>query len=114
MKITGTRWAVEESSQAAEGQGGLDQYQVRGWTLWYRHITLAMLTLALLATIAAAQPFSSANDRIPPALPEIRRLLAAIVLTRHHSITGILRWSDWRRHHQATARHYRYQRRSQP
>src|SRR5919197_5882106 len=48
------RWAVEEGFQAAKGQVGLDHYQVRGWTGWHRHITLAMLALAFLAVCAAA------------------------------------------------------------
>ncbi|WP_436975839.1 IS701 family transposase [Nonomuraea angiospora] len=113
VKIAGIRWAVEESFQAAKGQVGLDHYQVRGWTPWHRHITLAMLALALLAAIAAAQP-STTDDRIPLTLPEIRRLLAALVLTRHPSTVHVLRWSDWRRRHQATARHCHYQRRSEP
>lgn len=113
VKIAGSRWAVEESFQAAKGQIGLDHYQVRGWTAWHRHITLAMLALALLVAVAAAQPPSD-QDRIPLTLPEIRRLLAVLVLTWHRSITHVLRWSDWRRRHQATARRCHYQRRSEP
>jgi SRSO17 transposase len=113
VKIAGIRWAVEESFQAAKGQAGLDHYQVRGWTAWHRHITLAMLALALLAAIAAAQPPTD-PDRIPLTLPEIRRLLAALMLTQHRSITDVLRWSHWRRRHQAMARHCHYQRRSEP
>ncbi|MEU4226015.1 hypothetical protein AB0F17_17100 [Nonomuraea sp. NPDC026600] len=80
---------------------------MRGWTAWHRHITLAMLALALLAAIAAAQP-PSTDDRIPLTLPEVRRLLAALVLTTTHTITNILRWPDWRRRHQATARRSHY------
>jgi len=113
IKITGIRWAVEESFQAAKGQVGLDHYQVRGWTAWHRHITLAMLALALLAAIAATQPPSDQGS-IPLTLPEIRRLLAALTLTQHRSITDVLRWSRWRRRHQATARHCHYQRRPEP
>ncbi|MEV5706542.1 IS701 family transposase [Actinoallomurus sp. NPDC052274] len=113
VKIAGIRWAVEESFQAAKGQVGLDHYQVRGWTAWHRHITLAMLALALLAAIAAAQPPSD-QDHIPLTPPEIRRLLAALTLTRHRSITDVLRWSHWRRRHQAMARHCHYKRRSEP
>ena len=30
---------------------GLDEYQVRLWVGWYRHITLAMLAHAFLAVI---------------------------------------------------------------
>ncbi|SDL37267.1 hypothetical protein SAMN05421869_12549 [Nonomuraea jiangxiensis] len=103
VKIAGIRWAVEKSFQAAKGQAGSDHYQVRGWTAWHRHVTLAMLALALLTAVAAAQPPNTDNDRIPLALPEIRRLLAALVLTTAHTVTAIMRWSDWRGRHQATA-----------
>ncbi|MFI6393778.1 hypothetical protein [Nonomuraea sp. NPDC050540] len=74
---------------------------------------MAMLALALLTAIAAAQPPSD-HDHIPLTLPEIRRLPAALVLSRKRSITDVLRWSHWRRRHQATARHSHYQRRSEP
>ncbi|MEW1841214.1 hypothetical protein AB0392_25000 [Nonomuraea angiospora] len=58
----------------------------------------------ILPAIAAAQP-SSNDDRIALTLREARRLVAAIILTTTRTITDILRWSDWRRRHQATARH---------
>ena len=32
---------------------GLDEYEVRSWTGWYRHITLSMWALALLAAVRA-------------------------------------------------------------
>ena len=41
--VAGRRWAIEESFQTAKGEVGLDQYQVRRYDAWYRHITLAML-----------------------------------------------------------------------
>ena len=43
MRIAGARWAIEESFEEAKGQVGLDQYEVRRWDGWRRHITLAML-----------------------------------------------------------------------
>ena len=52
-RITGTRWAIEETFQSAKGQTGLDQYQVRQYTGWYRHITLAMLAHAFLTVTRA-------------------------------------------------------------
>jgi SRSO17 transposase len=42
VRVAGTRWTVEESIQTAKGEVGLDHYEVRSWTGWYRHITLAM------------------------------------------------------------------------
>ncbi|MFB9629995.1 IS701 family transposase [Nonomuraea helvata] len=113
VKIAGMRWAVEESFQAAKGQVGLDHYQVRTWKAWHRHITLAMLALAFLATLAAHQRPCD-EEHIALTMPEIRRLLAMLILTRYHTTQHVLHWSHWRRHHQATARRCHYQRRSQP
>jgi SRSO17 transposase len=53
VHIAGTRWAIESSFEAAKGEVGLDQYEVRSWTGWYRHITLAMWAYALLAVVRA-------------------------------------------------------------
>ncbi|MFI6673114.1 IS701 family transposase, partial [Streptomyces sp. NPDC050481] len=53
VRVAGTRWCVEECFQAAKGQVGLDHYQVRHWTAWHRHITLAMLALAFLTALVA-------------------------------------------------------------
>nr|WP_256363267.1 IS701 family transposase [Streptomyces sp. TRM70350] len=54
VRIAGARWAVEEAFQAAKNECGLDQYEVRRYPGWYRHITLAMLAHAFLAAMAAA------------------------------------------------------------
>lgn len=53
-RIAGTRWAIEECFQAAKNECGLDQYEVRRYPGWYRHIRLAMLARAFLAAIASA------------------------------------------------------------
>lgn len=44
---------VEECFQTAKNETGLDQYQVRDYTAWYRHITLSMAPLAFLAILRA-------------------------------------------------------------
>jgi len=51
VRVAGMRWTVEESIQTAKGEVGLDQYEVRSWTGWYRHITLAMWAQAFLAVV---------------------------------------------------------------
>lgn len=38
----GWRWTVEECFETAKGEGGLDQYEVRRWHVWWWHIILAM------------------------------------------------------------------------
>ena len=54
VPVAGTRWTIESSFEAAKGEVGLDQYEVRSWTGWYRHITLAMWAFALLTVLRAA------------------------------------------------------------
>src|SRR3954447_15068561 len=56
VAVAGGRWRIEECFQAAKNEAGLASYQVRDYTAWYRHITLAMLAHAYLsATRAAAE-----------------------------------------------------------
>ena len=51
VRVAGTRWAIEECFEEAKGEVGLDQYEVRRWDGWHRHITLAMLAHAYLTVI---------------------------------------------------------------
>ena len=51
VQVAGTRWAIEACFEAAKGEVGLDQYEVRSWAGWHRHVTLAMLAHAYLATL---------------------------------------------------------------
>ena len=85
VRVAGARWAIEETFQTAKGQVGLDQYQVRRYDCWYRHITLAMLAHAFLTVTTPRLPAAkggrpaAVEDLIPLTLPEVRRLLAHLI-----------------------------------
>jgi SRSO17 transposase len=51
VRVAGARWTIESCFEAAKGEVGLDEHQVRSWTGWHRHITLAMLAHAYLAVV---------------------------------------------------------------
>lgn len=53
VRVAGQRWRIEQSFALAKGEVGLDQYEVRRWDGWYRHMTLAMFALAYLAVLRA-------------------------------------------------------------
>jgi SRSO17 transposase len=53
VRVAGSRWTVESGFEEAKGEVGLDHYEVRSWTGWYRHITLVMWALALLTVMRA-------------------------------------------------------------
>ncbi|SFU07498.1 SRSO17 transposase [Geodermatophilus amargosae] len=69
IAVAGGRWRIEECFQAAKNEAGLAFYQVRDYTAWYRHITLAMLAHAYLAATRASaekggpQPEPSSSSR---------------------------------------------------
>jgi hypothetical protein len=117
-----------DPTQAAKGQAGLDHYQVRSWTGWHRHFTLAMFALAFLMACAAvaapalpADPWHHARHGGPIALTaaEIRRLFNGLVIhpfqaqvaSPLRAISSIQHWSSWRRLHQGHARRSHYQHR---
>jgi SRSO17 transposase len=112
VRAAGRRWTVEETFQAGKGLTGLDQHQVRRWRSWYRWTTLAMLAHAFLAVAAATE-----RSRHPPpsglialTCNEIQHLFAALVIRPVRDALHRLRWSAWRRRHQARARACHYQR----
>src|SRR5207302_10146817 len=53
VTVADRRWTIEEGLEQAKGEVGLDQYEVRRWDGWYRHITLALLAHAFLAVTRA-------------------------------------------------------------
>ncbi|TDH62165.1 IS701 family transposase [Dankookia rubra] len=63
VRVAGTRWAIEACFEAAKGEVGLDEYEVRSWTGWHRHITLAMLAHAYLAVLRKAALGGSGRAR---------------------------------------------------
>jgi hypothetical protein len=64
---------VERSFEAAQGEVGLDHDEVRSWTGWSRHITLAMWALALLTVLRAGtiavEAFKTSQQPPPEASP---------------------------------------------
>lgn len=94
----GTRWTIGSGFEMAKGEVGLDQYEVRSWTGWHRHITLAMLALAFLtvlrkAAIGGRGPGrsgrrSSAADRSgnPPSPSPAHRPAASRTRRRYHLV----------------------------
>jgi SRSO17 transposase len=52
-RVAGRRWTIEECFEAAKQETGLDDYEIRSWHGWYRHVTLSMLALAFLAALRA-------------------------------------------------------------
>lgn len=48
VQVAGTRWSIETGFKIAKNEVGLDNYEVRTHTGWYRHITMCMIALVYL------------------------------------------------------------------
>ena len=51
------------------------------------------------------------TDLLPPTVPEVRRLLYRLLWAQPPPAAHVLRWSQWRRRHQARAKRCHYRRR---
>jgi len=65
VRVVATRWAIGEGLKRAKGEVGLDQYEVRRWDAWHRHVTLSLLVHAALQVTRARA--ASGGDRRSPA-----------------------------------------------
>jgi SRSO17 transposase len=54
--VAGARWAIEDLFEVAKGDCGLDEYEVRGWTGWHRHVTLSLFARAVVSVIRSRVP----------------------------------------------------------
>jgi SRSO17 transposase len=113
VAVAGTRWRVEESFQSGKELAGLDEHQVRRWRSWHRWTVLAMLAHAFLSVMTATQtasPHDATEELIPFTRNEIRRIFTAATAPAR-TAAHALKWSIWRRRHQARAQasHYRRQ-----
>lgn len=55
VAVAGQRWRIETCFEQAKSECGLDEYECRRWEAWHRHVTLALLALAFLSVVGAAQ-----------------------------------------------------------
>jgi SRSO17 transposase len=63
VRVAGRRWTIEACFEAAKGEVGLDEYEVRSWTGWHRHVTLALLAHAYLGVVRKAAAGGSGRRR---------------------------------------------------
>jgi SRSO17 transposase len=116
VSAIGARWHIEEDLEATKGLG-LDQYEVRSFIGWYRHVTLVLLAYAFLVGIrvhdqshlpanAPPKQAESPQPLLPITTSEVRHLLARLFFPLPSHATLVQAWSSWRRQHQYWASHY--------
>ena len=61
VQVAGARWPIEECFGSSKNETGLDNYQVRTWNAWHRHIAFSMLAHTFLAITAHRARKSGGN-----------------------------------------------------
>jgi len=61
--VATARWTIEQCFREAKGETGLDEYEVRLWHSWHRHITLVMMAHAWLAATRRKVPEKGGTGR---------------------------------------------------
>ena len=113
--VASSRYTVEQCIKEAKGETGLDEYEVRFWHSWHRHITLSMMAHAWLASIHAAEREKKAQlarNSASLTVPEVRRLLEIALPLPKGSADLRLAWSRWRRRKRLWARQSHSRRRA--
>jgi len=118
VQALGARWHIEEDLQVSKALG-LDQYEVRSYVGWYRHITLVLLAYAFLVGLCVQESQHRSPQEEPaacsPLIPlttrEVRHLLARLIWPAPTSAPLLCQWSRWRRTHQYWAGYYHRRRR---
>jgi SRSO17 transposase len=66
IRVCTTRWQIEEGFAQAKGEVGLDQYEVRKWEAWHRHVTLCLLAHAYLVVLRRAARLEERGQKGAP------------------------------------------------
>ncbi len=114
VRVAGSRWKVEDGFAAGKELAALDEHQVRSWTSWHRWTILALLACAFLSVLAIApsRDGHTPDDQLIPLTRHEIRLLFTGLCQQQPAPAMQLRWSRWRRRHQATAQASHYRRRA--
>lgn len=70
VRAAGARWPIEECFETGKGQVGLDNYQVRLYEAWYRHMSLAMLAHTFLTVITRRHHQKKGGPQARPQPPQ--------------------------------------------
>jgi SRSO17 transposase len=67
VEAAGSRWTVETCFKESKSEAGLDQYEVRSYNGWYKHITFACAALALITVLSSNSLDTNTIQRHDPA-----------------------------------------------
>src|SRR5262249_11438885 len=64
-RVAAARYVIEQCLEEGKDDVGMDQYEVRSWSGWYRFITLCMMAVAWVASVR--RQLQQRAEATPPA-----------------------------------------------
>lgn len=86
--VGATRPLVETLFRQAQGEAGLDEYEVLGWRGWYHHIAPTLLAMAFLLSVQQAGNALTQQLTVPP----VSRLPRVLLPQRAWTLADRLTW----------------------
>ncbi len=65
-RVAAARWPIEQCLREGKGDCGLDEYEVRYFHSWYRHVTLSIMAHAWLASVHSQETMWMAGKKEIP------------------------------------------------
>lgn len=96
-RVGAQRWPIETEFQTEKGETGLDEYEVRGWSGWQHHITLALLAGAFLLAIQQEWGEKHATRDPAPGQPGAARVAPPAALDRPRPAGLVARYATAQR-----------------
>jgi SRSO17 transposase len=98
VRLIRARWSCEQTHMQLKQELGLDHSEGRSWTGLHRHALLSLIAFCFLQHLRVGgenrgKRLSGGGPPPSPSLPQVRRSLLAILLTRGQKCPYCMRWT---------------------
>ncbi len=107
VKMSHSRYWIERAFEDGKGVAGLADYQIRTWTGWHHHMTLSLLAMLALLTLA----YEVGEDTDLLTVQDIKAILEIILPRKHYpnkELTKLIN-DRYKARHKAKMSHYKQQ-----
>ena len=89
-KMSCSRYWIERALEDAKGEVGMGDYEVRGWLGWHHHMTMTLLAMLFLLTLAIELGEKASLLTVQ----DVREILEVILPKREFSEKDVIEWIE--------------------
>jgi SRSO17 transposase len=105
VKMSHSRYWIERAFEDGKGIAGLANYQTRTWNGWHHHVTLSLLAMLMLLSIA----FEAGEDTDLLTVQDAKAILEMILPRKHYRDKDVIKLINdrYKSRHSAKMSHYK-------